>query len=162
ISLLLTLPAQRNALDRLLEIATAEPSGPPSDEARPAAETATAANGVTLELSGVSIVANGQQILAEVDLHVPPSQHIAVVGPSGAGKSSLAGLLLGFHSPSTGTLRVDGVPLSERSLEKLRMQTAWVDPGGQLWNDTLLANLEYAARGTTRRDLLETLEASDV
>jgi ATP-binding cassette subfamily B protein len=162
-STLFALPAQRRSLERILEIANAVRPDRWSTATDSTADRAEAtATGVSIELEGVSVVANGHTILADVDLHIPAAQHVAIVGPSGAGKSSLAGLLLGLHTPGTGAVRVDGRSLSADELEALRAQIAWVDAAGQLWNDTLFSNLEYAARGRRRRDLLETLETSDV
>ena len=103
--------------------------------------------GVEVELAGVSVRAGGHTLLEGIDLQVPAGQHIAVVGPSGAGKSSLVGLLLGWHVPAAGTLRVDGAPLDRRHLEALRRRTARVDPSVELWNSALLENLTYARQG---------------
>lgn len=70
---------------------------------------------------------------------------MAIVGPSGAGKSSLVGLLLGWHRPAHGRILIDGEPLHGQGLERLRQETAWVDPAIQLWNRSFLANLLYGA-----------------
>jgi ATP-binding cassette subfamily B protein len=83
--------------------------------------------------------------LEEVSLRIAPGEHVAIVGPSGAGKSSLVGLLLGWHRPACGELRVDSLPLDAARLERLRGATAWVDPAVQLWNRSLLENLRYGA-----------------
>src|SRR5205807_3725995 len=69
----------------------------------------------------------------------------AVVGPSGAGKSTLLGLLLGWHPPTAGTLRLDGAAWTPAAAARLRRQTAWVDPTVQLWNRSLLENLTCGA-----------------
>ena len=52
------------------------------------------------------------------------------------------GILLGWLVPSQGTVRIDGEPLD---CERLRLSTAWVDPGVQLWNRSLFENLRYGA-----------------
>src|SRR5690606_28322794 len=69
--------------------------------------------------------------------------HVAIIGPSGAGKSSLVGLLLGWHEPASGRVLVDGEPLRGERLARLRAETAWGDPGVQIWNQSLLDNLLY-------------------
>jgi ATP-binding cassette subfamily B protein len=75
-------------------------------------------------------------------LTIEAGSQLAIVGPSGAGKSSLVGILLGWLQPSRGTVRIDGGPLD---FERLRLATAWVDPGVQLWNRSLFENLRYGA-----------------
>ena len=70
-------------------------------------------------------------------------EHVAIVGASGAGKSSLVGLLLGWHRPAAGSVRVDGAPLDVAALEALRQRTVWVDPSVYLWNRPLAHNLAF-------------------
>ena len=72
-----------------------------------------------------------------------PGSHVAIVGPSGAGKSSLVGLLLGWHRAAAGRVLVDGEPLAAARLDRLRRETAWIDPEVRLWNRSLLENLLY-------------------
>jgi ATP-binding cassette subfamily B protein len=90
------------------------------------------------------IVAAGHTILEDLQLHINPGEHVAIVGTSGAGKSTLLGLLLGWHRLAEGTLHIDGIPMSGTVQDALRRQCAWVDPGIQLWNNSLLENLNYA------------------
>lgn len=99
--------------------------------------------GVELVWRAVSVVAAGRTILSEVELHVAPGEHVAIVGRSGAGKSSLLGLLLGWHRAASGELTVDGARLDGATLAALRRVTTWVDPSVQIWNRPLLANLAY-------------------
>jgi ATP-binding cassette subfamily B protein len=40
---------------------------------------------------------------------------------------------------------LDGRKLDDNTLEALRLETAWIDPGVQLWNRSLLDNLCYGA-----------------
>jgi NitT/TauT family transport system ATP-binding protein len=48
----------------------------------------------------------------EVSLDIARGEFIAVVGPSGCGKSSLMRLISGLHPPASGTLLVEGKPVS--------------------------------------------------
>lgn len=54
----------------------------------------------------------GREVLAVQDfsLHVRAGEVFGVAGPNGAGKSTLIALLLGFLGPSTGAVRIDGLP----------------------------------------------------
>jgi ATP-binding cassette subfamily B protein len=85
---------------------------------------------------------------------------VAIVGASGAGKSSLVGLLLGWHRLAEGRLSVDGQPLDAAEQETLRRQTAWVDPGVQLWNASFLDNLGYATGDDGLARVGEVIEAA--
>jgi ATP-binding cassette subfamily B protein len=101
------------------------------------------ARGVTLTLEAVTVRAAGQTILEDVHVHVESGSHVAIVGVSGAGKSSLVGLLLGWHRAACGRILIDGEPLDAGRLERLRHETAWIDPAIQLWNRSLVHNLLY-------------------
>ena len=50
-------------------------------------------------------------ILRDIDLAVTPGEAVAVVGASGSGKSTLLALLAGLATPTSGTVRLDGVDL---------------------------------------------------
>jgi ABC-type bacteriocin/lantibiotic exporter with double-glycine peptidase domain len=136
------IPAQRNLTLRLVE-----PLGAPEDSvsgARPADAAADAGDdGVRVELDGVRVVAAGHQILETGALTFAPGEAVAIVGASGAGKSSLVGLLLGWHRPAEGVVRVDGAPLDGAAILALRRRTVWVDPAVYLWNRSLAANLAF-------------------
>ena len=103
--------------------------------------------GVGIELRGVTVRAAGHTILEDVSLAIPPSTHVAVVGESGAGKSTLVGLLLGWHRAAAGGVLVDQMPLEGDEIDRLRSQTAWVDPAVQIWNRSLVENLDYGREG---------------
>jgi ATP-binding cassette subfamily B protein len=134
-------PGLRNVTLRLLE-----PLGAPEEDVRPAEPAAgnqEATAGVAITLEDVTVRAAGHTILADVNVHIPAGSHVAVVGASGAGKSSLVGLLLGWYRPAAGRVLVDGVPLGAGRLDRLRTETAWLDPAVQLWNRPLVQNLLY-------------------
>jgi ABC-type bacteriocin/lantibiotic exporter with double-glycine peptidase domain len=137
-------PSHRNVTLRLLEpLGAPEEAAPDPGLAGPPAETATAAGGVALRFSQVSVRAAGHTILFGIDLAVAAGEHVAIVGPSGAGKSTLVGVLLGWHRPAAGHVTVAGEPLAASRLAAVRQETAWVDPAVQIWNRTLLDNLRY-------------------
>lgn len=70
-----------------------------------------------IALDGVSYTYPGASspTLREVHLQLPAGATIGLVGLNGAGKSTLVKLLLGLYAPTTGTLSVDGVSMSDLS-----------------------------------------------
>lgn len=155
-------PAQRNVLMRLLEplAAPTDPVDKDTPEATsaagaqlvgPVARSAVDAAGpcgaraVPLQIRHGQVVAAGQTILHDLNLQVAAGEHVAIVGPSGAGKSTLLALFLGWHRLAQGELWADARTLDAPGLLALRRQTAWVEPGVQLWNRSLLDNLSYAS-----------------
>jgi putative ABC transport system ATP-binding protein len=67
-----------------------------------------------LSASAVSVSIEGRAVLAEVDVQVRPGQLLAVTGPSGAGKTTLLWALSALRRPDTGSVEVDGEPLTSR------------------------------------------------
>jgi ABC-type bacteriocin/lantibiotic exporter with double-glycine peptidase domain len=144
-------PAQRNMLLRLLEPLNAGGAEVAAAAGVPTVVAATSAVSVepalpstAIEITEGKIVAAGHTILEELQLHITPGEHVAIVGTSGAGKSTLLGLLLGWHRLAQGSIRIDGIPMTGQVQDALRRQCAWVDPGVQIWNRSLLENLNYA------------------
>ncbi|WP_410668827.1 thiol reductant ABC exporter subunit CydD [Amycolatopsis sp. cmx-4-68] len=89
----------------------------------------------------VSVWYGGVPALSEVDLSVAAGSRIALVGPSGSGKSTLLAVLLGFVTPTSGRVLVDGVDL--RSLDRAAWlaEVAWVPQRPTLFRESLGANV---------------------
>ncbi|BCA55468.1 putative transporter subunit: ATP-binding component of ABC superfamily [Nitrospira sp. KM1] len=54
-------------------------------------------------------------ILDDICLEVPEKQTVAVVGASGSGKSTLLGLIAGLDRPSSGSIRLNGMEITNMS-----------------------------------------------
>jgi ABC transporter fused permease/ATP-binding protein len=87
------------------------------------------------------------QVLFDVNLHLPPGETLAVVGPSGAGKSTLSKLLFRFYDVSGGSVKVDGHDVRSLKLEDLRNLLAVVAQEPVLFSGTVAENIAY---GDTR------------
>ena len=77
------------------------------------------------------------------DLHVRPGETVALVGPSGAGKSTVLSLLLRFHDPQSGTVRIDGIDLRDTDPAQLRAQVALVPQQPMLFASSAQENIRY-------------------
>jgi ATP-binding cassette subfamily B protein len=77
------------------------------------------------------------------DLHVRPGESVALVGPSGAGKSTVLSLLLRFHDPQSGVVRVDGADLRELDPAQLREGIGLVPQHPTLFAASAADNIRY-------------------
>jgi putative ABC transport system ATP-binding protein len=71
---------------------------------------------VALQVSGlgkrVPLPAGELTILADVSFDIARGDTVAVVGASGSGKSTLLALMAGLDTPSSGSVMLDGAPMS--------------------------------------------------
>lgn len=79
-------------------------------------------------------------VLKNVSFTIPKGKKIALVGASGSGKTTSVSLLCGFYPVQKGSIKVDGVPLTEldfrawRSKIGLILQDIFLFPGSILEN----------------------------
>ncbi|GGF31286.1 ATP-binding cassette domain-containing protein [Subtercola lobariae] len=64
-----------------------------------------------LKLTNVGKSYAGTDALADITLQVEPGKVLCLLGDNGAGKSTLIKILSGFHTPTTGTVEIDGQPV---------------------------------------------------
>jgi ABC-type bacteriocin/lantibiotic exporter with double-glycine peptidase domain len=157
-------PIHRNLVLRLLEPLGAPECDPGEDPpaTREIAARMSPSSGVAITFESVTVSAAGQTILEAVEARVAAGDHVAIVGPSGAGKSSLVGLLLGWHRAAAGRVVVDGEPLTAARLDRLRGETAWIDPEVRLWNRPLIGNLLYGTHPPDPSALGDVLHEADL
>jgi len=81
--------------------------------------------------------------LADIDLHVPPGQTLALVGATGAGKSTFAKLVARFYDPQRGRVLVDGHDLRDVRQRALRRQLGIVPQEGFLFSGSVRENIAF-------------------
>jgi ATP-binding cassette subfamily B protein len=80
-------------------------------------------------------------VLEDVSFTLEPGERVAIVGPTGSGKTTLTSLLMRFHAPQRGEIRVDGRPLSAWEPAELRRRIGLVLQDVFLFSGTVLGNL---------------------
>jgi ATP-binding cassette subfamily B protein len=109
-----------------------------------------------LEFKGVEFEYEaGSSVLKEIDLQVQPGQVIALLGPTGSGKSSLVNLLPRFYEYTGGSLKLDGVELSEYPRSYLRSHIGIVEQEPFLFSRTIRENIAYGVRREVSQDDIE-------
>ena len=58
------------------------------------------------------------EAVTNTHIHVNPGEFVSIVGPSGCGKSTFLNAVAGFLKPTTGTITVDGEPVTKPSAER--------------------------------------------
>ena len=80
-------------------------------------------------------------VLIDLQFEVPAGKARAVVGPSASGKSSLARLLVGVWKPARGSIRLDGVEISEWNHDELGPQMGYVPQEIDFFEGTVAENI---------------------
>jgi putative spermidine/putrescine transport system ATP-binding protein len=75
----------------------------------------TSAHAITLE--NVSKHYGAVKAIDDVSLAVAPGEFITLLGPSGSGKTTVLMAIAGFVTPTRGTIRLDGTPITEKPPE---------------------------------------------
>jgi ABC-type multidrug transport system fused ATPase/permease subunit len=88
----------------------------------------------------------GEPVLRGIDLDVQPGEVVALVGSTGSGKSTLCTLLAGLLPPTTGTVRIGGVPVTHIDPMERVGAVALVFQESFLFADTVAANVDLTGR----------------
>jgi len=105
-----------------------------------------------------------------ISLEIPFGSKVAFVGQSGAGKSTMVDLVLGLIEPTSGTIRVDDLPLHEVT-RSWRSRVGYVPQDVALFDATIAQNValswtgdideERVRQALRQAQLLTTVEARD-
>ncbi|MFL0693417.1 MAG: ABC transporter ATP-binding protein [Agrobacterium tumefaciens] len=136
---------------RYLDLLATEPEITDSPNARP---VSTLSGEITFSNLTFAFMP-GRPVLHDISLHVRPGETIAFVGESGAGKSTLLSLLPRFYEPTSGSITIDGMELSEMTVESLRRQIGLVSQDVFLFGGTLRENIVYGRIGASDEEVLE-------
>ncbi len=104
--------------------------------------------------------ADGQRALDHVNLELSTGELVAVVGPTGARKTTLAYMIPGFLTPTTGRVEIDGIDVTDLDLDGLRAQVSYVFQEHFFLAETIRENLLLANRSASEADLQRALETA--
>src|ERR1700758_4374793 len=116
-----------------------------------ALKPAARAGAVQINGVGQTYQTSGQEVVAvsDVSFEVKPGRFVVLVGPSGCGKSSLLMMMAGLRTPTSGTILINGAPISQPDPDRVGVvfQEASLFP----WL-TAEENVEFplALRGTVK------------
>lgn len=104
-----------------------------------------------IELKGVSLNIDGQDILKEIDLSIPYGKKVGIVGETGSGKSVLLKTLVRIRDITEGSIRIDGHDIKDFSLKNLRNMYSYVFQDVFLFSNTLASNIAYSRPDSDER-----------
>ncbi len=103
---------------------------------------------------------HGQPALRDFSLAVAPGETVALVGPSGAGKTTVFQLLLRFHDPLSGTVRLDGIDLRDAEPSAVRTRLGLVAQEPVVFGADVWTNLRLGRPDATDAEVRDAAEAA--
>jgi ATP-binding cassette subfamily B protein len=98
--------------------------------------------GMRVEFDHVWFAYLGERwVLEDVSFTLEPGERVAIVGPTGSGKTTLTSLLMRFHAPQRGEIRIDGRPIAAWEPAELRRRIGLVLQDVFLFSGTVQGNL---------------------
>ncbi len=94
------------------------------------------------------------------NLTVAPGETVALVGSSGAGKSTVFQLLLRYYDPQSGSVVLDGAPLSALSLDELRNRIGLVPQDAVIFSTSAFENIRYGRPEASVEEVHEAAKAA--
>ena len=101
----------------------------------------------------------GKEIIHGFSATVEPGQKVAIVGPTGAGKTTVINLLMRFYETDSGSILIDGVPITDLTREQVRNLFGMVLQDTWMFEGTLRENIVMNREGITDEELDRVCEA---
>lgn len=98
---------------------------------------------------------SGTHAIRDLTMTIEPGCTTALVGLSGAGKSTIVNLLDKFYEPDSGSITLDGIPLSEWDTQALRDNIGLVLQKNHIFSGTIEENIRYGRPDATDDEVLE-------
>ena len=92
-------------------------------------------------------------ILKNVNVIARPGTTVAIVGPTGAGKTTIINLLMRFYDPTSGEIRIDGLPSLNVKRADLRRAYTMVLQDTWLFHGTVYENIVYGKENATQQEV---------
>ncbi len=98
-----------------------------------------------IEVSHVSRTFGTFRAVNDVSFSIPTGQIVGLLGPNGAGKTTTMRMITGFLKPTEGSIKIDGIDISENPVESKR-KIGYMPESAPLYGDMIVADyLTYIA-----------------
>ena len=80
-------------------------------------------------------------VLRDITWSLQEGEFLGIAGPSGSGKSTMMQLLLGFETPTKGTIRINGKDVQDMDLRVIRQYIGYVFQDSHLFKGSIKDNI---------------------
>ncbi|MFC2054190.1 ABC transporter ATP-binding protein [Chloroflexota bacterium] len=100
-------------------------------------------------------------VLKDVSFVAEPGQMIALLGATGSGKSTIINLMPRFYDVTRGAITIDGVDISQVTLDSLRSQIGIVLQETTLFTGTIRENIAYGRPESNMEEIVTAAKAAE-
>lgn len=114
-----------------------------------------------ITFENVNLKLGKNQVLQDINLHVPAGKTLGIMGTTGSGKTSLINLLNRFYDVTEGCVSIDGIDVREIPLSTLRRSVSMAMQDVFLFSDTVEGNIAYGNTEMTFDEVRACAKAAD-
>ena len=103
-----------------------------------------------------------RQVLTNVNMNIMNKSLTAIVGESGCGKSTIAKLLMGKNINYEGSIKINGLELSEINQENLINNVTMIGHNSYLFKGTIRENVLMGKRNASDKEIIDVLRLADI
>jgi ATP-binding cassette, subfamily C, bacterial len=118
--------------------------------------------GEGISLRDVTFHHGSTPVLQGLSLDIPTNKITVIQGPSGAGKTTLLDLIVGFHLPQSGQIKIGNADLADLDIQAWRGSIGYVPQELSLFHDTVTENITLYDESLTANNVAESAKLSGV
>ncbi|MBT0159942.1 ABC transporter ATP-binding protein [Candidatus Bathyarchaeota archaeon A05DMB-2] len=99
-----------------------------------------------VEIKNLSKSFGDRTVLDNIMLQIEEGEILALLGPNGSGKTTLLKILAFLEKPTSGEVTFQGVPVTAKNVERLRLQSAMVFQRTMMFSTSVYNNVAYGLR----------------
>lgn len=117
-----------------------------------------------LAFKNVTFTYPGSEIpaVSNISMEIPGNSTAAIVGKTGCGKSTLVNLITRLYEPDSGSITLDGRPISEIPLALYRKRIGIVPQDTFLFSDSIRENIGFGTDDATSEQITEAARKAQV
>ena len=94
-------------------------------------------------------------LITDMNAIVKSGQKVGVCGPTGAGKTTMINLLMRFYDLNGGSMKIDGIDITDMSRQELRKKFGMVLQDTWLYNASIMDNIRYGRPEATDEEVID-------
>jgi ATP-binding cassette subfamily B multidrug efflux pump len=115
-----------------------------------------------IEFRNLNFAYEGKIVLQDLNLRIPVGSSLAIVGPTGSGKTTLVSLIPRIYDAPSGSVLIDGRPITDFSLASLRRSVGFVPQETFLFSDRIRDNIALGVDSATDQQIHDAAEAANI